>query len=147
MSRMRDEHDCRGGLWFGQGEPNLPMLALRLCRCTRRYQKIIARHGVRPPGPGHLSTSSGLFTNVSQSGTRIKSTFAQERNLILIDLSTQMVRKMGLSEPFSEDIALGETERPRCPRCQMRMITVLNPEPPRFECLRCSYSEPKQLTN
>jgi hypothetical protein len=35
-----------------------------------------------------------------------------------------------------------EAARPHCPKCQMRMITVPNPVPARFECLRCSYSEP-----
>jgi hypothetical protein len=31
--------------------------------------------------------------------------------------------------------------RPHYPKCQMRMITVPNPVPARFECLRCSYCQ------
>jgi hypothetical protein len=31
---------------------------------------------------------------------------------------------------------------PICPKCQMRMITVPEPAPAQYECLRCSYSEP-----
>ena len=33
--------------------------------------------------------------------------------------------------------------RPKCPKCQMRMITVPVPAPARFECLRCAHSELK----
>jgi hypothetical protein len=35
-----------------------------------------------------------------------------------------------------------EIERPRCPKCDMRMITVANPAPAKYECLRCSHTEP-----
>jgi predicted RNA-binding Zn-ribbon protein involved in translation (DUF1610 family) len=39
--------------------------------------------------------------------------------------------------PFPED---AETQRPRCPACDMRMITVREPTA-KFECLRCGHSE------
>jgi ribosomal protein S27AE len=45
-----------------------------------------------------------------------------------------------MSNPESETIL--EEERPRCPRCEMRMIMVRHPPPAKHECLRCSYTEP-----
>jgi rubredoxin len=30
-------------------------------------------------------------------------------------------------------------DRPLCPKCQMRMITVQNPPPAKHECLKCGY--------
>jgi tRNA(Ile2) C34 agmatinyltransferase TiaS len=34
-----------------------------------------------------------------------------------------------------------ELSRPRCPQCNMRMMTVPNPPPATFECLRCGHIE------
>jgi hypothetical protein len=35
-----------------------------------------------------------------------------------------------------------ENPRPQCPACDTRMILVQRPAPPKFECLRCSHTEP-----
>jgi hypothetical protein len=37
-----------------------------------------------------------------------------------------------------------QPQRPRCPKCQMRMITVTaSPDIQNIECLRCGHSEPR----
>jgi ribosomal protein S27AE len=35
-------------------------------------------------------------------------------------------------------------QRPHCPKCQMRMITVSHPAPAKHECLRCGHTEQVQ---
>jgi hypothetical protein len=63
----------------------------------------------------------------------INSTFEYERNLVYPVKTGERPRvghePMGQSQPFPESSppTVAE-ERPHCPKCQMRMITVLNPE-------------------
>jgi hypothetical protein len=54
---------------------------------------------------------------------------------------------MAQSQPFESTPSLwgDETERPHCPQCEMRMITVRAPPPAKYECLRCNYSQPAAL--